>query len=329
MSRNRILPVVAFVLVGLCGYAGADTKTFQPSRGDWNNQANWSPQGVPTGTTRVIIPAGRICNVNVDATADTVVVQSIGGNDGELTIDAGETLTLENNTDNVPAFGPFTPDHSIVDGVLVLEYNGSTGQSGVLSFVASSNHVVSGTGTILGGGAEYGAGCEIRIAATKKFTNQLAAFGKGIRGGLRIVGQTQSGQTNGTFRNEGYVKANGLMILEDTTILEDIDGARWVANCKDVMVFRREALALLGDFEHNTDDGSGGFGTFEFEQTIKTCGAYKRLACGCADVWPDASFQYAEFVSSHCSNPGIGGGTCNDPFVITEDEEVTGCSCAS
>lgn len=316
MKRNKKQVLIATALVlGVSSLSGADVVTFQPGggSGSWHDAGNWSSNSVPDGDDRVVIPSGKTCNVDADATADTMDVQ------GTLNIEPGRTLTLENNTENLIPVTPDEPDHSIVDGTVNLRFGSSSGST--LAFTEAATHIVSGTGKIVG----ETTACRITIVAHKTFVNQLATDDNGIRGAMVIEGLADVSLT-GTFRNEGIVYANGKgIILASTTILEDIEGAQWESRC-GYLEFNREALDLNGDFQALDEPG-----ILTFNQSIRTCGTYIRDYCGAITLAEGKTFKYAQYSSAgnSCENPaqsGSGSGDCSSFFTVSESETGFPCS---
>lgn len=167
--------------------------------------------------------------------------------------------------------------------------------------------------------------CKIKIALGKTLTNQLAETEKGIRGAMTITVTTGVG-TPATLRNEGIVEASGtLFVLDDPLTLDDIDGALWLADCKSTLRFERESLTLdgdIGDGESATDCG-----TIDCRRTVRTCGAWRRVHCGNVLVVESSgyTFEHAEYIDDGfgtCPNPGTGGGTSVDPFIVYADVET-------
>ncbi|MFM9996289.1 MAG: G8 domain-containing protein [Phycisphaerales bacterium] len=288
-----------WVVVCLAASASATTKTFVPSSGIWNDVNNWSPSGLPTVNDNVVIPGGKVCNVDITtATAQTMEVY------GTLNIQPGKKLTLDLYTSNVPL-------DSIVDGIVTLVHD-NTG-FGTLTF-AQGTHTVTGDGRIAGQEVT----CTIEVGSSSILTNELAGSGEGIRESLTIRGLTASGQTNGTFVNQGLVEAVGHLTLHADTILDDDGTGLWKAvSCKTVLQFDRQALGLDGDFQL----GCGS--KFLFNASIKTCGTLIYNSTG-IDVENSATFQYAAFSGSQ-ANPGSATPpvTCNNPWTVSADD----CCC--
>lgn len=312
----RELAVAAAVLACVCS-SSAGVKTYVgPSGGAFSNLNHWSPLGVPGAGDRIVIPGGMTCRITADATVDTVEIGTSDAGIGELVIDAGIILTLENDSDNIAG----TPDNSVVDGKITLD-NAATVPS-ILRFDLES-HAVSGVGEIYANFVD----CEIQVGSGVVLTNQLATIG--IRGDLTIQGYFSFAPLTpvpGYLRNEGIVAAytpqsqqNARLVLGDDLELQDIQGSLWLVDtCKGGMEFHRESPDLLGDFTNH----AAAPGNFIIEQNVKTCGTYTRNAGG-LDLATGRTFKYAAFGggSGACTNPGSVTGTpsCLNPYTASAD----------
>lgn len=297
--------------LALAATAEGGVKTFQPGSGSWNVGVNWDPDGVPTAADRVIIPTGKVCAIDDDdALADTVVIQGTG----QLIIDAGFTLTLDNDNDNTAA----DPDNSEIDGTLFITGGGTP----AALYIIDGHHLTGGDGQILGDDVA----ALVEIAANTILINQMDEVGGGFAGGMTIKGRTQSGQTNGTFRNEGRVTAldRNTIVLDTTTILDDIEGAWWgIGYTNSKLEFRREALTLEGDVETT---GCTTTYMLIFKASIKTCGELIYNGRG-IDLQNSSTFEYATFSGSE-PNPGTASKfptDCTAPWLCDEDDMGAGC----
>jgi hypothetical protein len=68
--------------------------------------------------------------------------------DGVLNIDAGITLIVENDDDNIPSIG--SDDNSKVDGTLNVGHQTNGGGTLVVKAMNDPEHVFAGNGTMLG-----------------------------------------------------------------------------------------------------------------------------------------------------------------------------------
>jgi hypothetical protein len=302
MSRPiRNFLCLATLLVAFPAKAGV--KNFVPSTGVWNTASNWSPVGVPGTADRVVIQSGQTCTLDVTTTADTLNIEGTA----TLVIPDGYTLTLENDNDNI---SPSGADNSVVDGTLAIQ--GSSTTDAVLRF-ATATHKVSGGGKITGQQTDHAL---IKIAAGKRLYNQLAASGKGIRGSMTIL--SESNLTKGELTNEGLIECgdenNARLVLAADTTLADVSGAIWSVNaCKGELVFNEPATTLVGDFVTGSQSG-----TFEINQNVKTCGSYSRGGGG-VNVASGKTFKYAYFIYGGCPNPGtasVDPTGCNYPWSL-------------
>jgi len=309
------------VVLGVSGVCAGDVMTFNVPQGDWNLATNWTPQQVPGADDRAVIPSGKICNVDSDTTVDTIEIEDTA----TLNVEADVTLTLEDDDDNVSGQGlgpsmPGTPvpDHSIIDGTLNL---GDSSNGGATLEFTTKSHRFDGDGLVFGFGD-----AEIDIAADIAFFNRLDKDGKGVAGRLSITGLT-GGTENGKLINGGIVGggAAGAIVLSASTVVEDLSGARWIADCKASITFNQEVLDLAGDFEHDM-----GPGEFIFNESVKTCGTYRRIKCGGITLSQNKTFEYVGFETDSlipCPNPGSGNGTidCDNPYTISSGVTTPTC----
>lgn len=337
---TRIMVVVAGL--GLSAGAQGELKTFNQTSGDFEEPTFWTPNGVPDADDRIIIPAGKLCNVNANAAVDTIEILTDGTDgDGNLTIKSGVTLTLDNDNHNCPSPGPgcpAAPQHSIIDGQLDLVGDPNSGDA-VLE-ITNATHEFTGDGRIFG---NFGDDSRIVIATDLKLINKMATIGGGIRGGLTVVGQT-GGTNRGILRNEGIVSTDAAQVTgtaNDNVIIdaniEDNSSAVWVTDCTGTMEFKHGNTDMKGLF---TDRYSGygfiGFGidggTFKFNATVRTCGTYEREGCGGLTFLNNAEFKYASF-SGSCTNPDTNGTSSDTPnncsgtdqFFIVNTNEAADC----
>ncbi len=312
--------MVALMAIGLAASNAPAQQvfTFNAPSGNFNNPANWIPQGIPDANDRIVIPEDMDCIVTVDATIDTMVVES----DGTLRVNPGVTLTLENDDHIAHECQPLQPncilsDNSIVNGTVVLIFDQNSATGGSLRFV-NKGHTVAGEGSIR---ASDTTASKIQIAGDIVLKNQLAAADNGIIGAMTIEGLAGS-TSDGVIFNQGRIEADGELIVDAE--IDDSDGALWLSGCKSNLHFVRGSSSLLGDFSNDViDDGLGEPGEFEFDETVKTCGAYIR-SCGAITINNSAVFGYVDFIDlsfGSCPNPGTppSGGpvNCTNRYEVT------------
>lgn len=301
IKRTLAATAVGAITLGVVPWVMGDVKTFVPGSGNWHVAGNWSPSGVPTEADRVIIPEGKICSIADDAEADTIVVEV----EAQLIIQGGQTLTLDNDDPH----GSNDPDHSIVDGSVILQ-----GEDAVL-FIAENDHVVSGDGRVWGLHND----ARIDIDDYITFGNFLATTGEGILGQLVSRGITDGA---GTFSNFGIVHATGasggILWVHPGIVAEDVTTsglAKWMVTGKGLtLLFSTLATSLYGDFH------TIGCGRLHVTDNVKTCGTFHWD--GWLEVDASTYFAYVGFNGhSICSNPGISGSifppNCNDPYVVS------------
>jgi hypothetical protein len=223
----------------------------------------------------------------MDATADTLDVQSSGGSNGKLIVSGPITLTLHNQQHNT---GNAT-DESNVDGVILL----SSTPSGhpTISF-ASADHafVGSGIGRVDGDNVSD----VLFVGHGLTFTNRIT-----IQGSLTIKSSFTPSPSSGTFFNSGTVLSHQEIDIGSPLVVQDGSGAAWKASdCGGRLVFL-SAATLVGDF---SGDPAGG-GTFEFYNPVYTCGTWTRNGSG-VTIYGTAAFDYRTFVQGSiqlCGNP--------------------------
>ena len=319
MNAQRLIPVALFAL-GSSMVMGDEIEFDPPgmaTSGDFHDEDNWVGGDVPGVDDRAYIPDGLTCNVVLDGQTTEFTVDSVRV-EGTLAIAAGITLVLEDdeNVGFCPACSPHDFHHHI-DGKIDIGW--STGSPGILKFTDNDQKLV-GDGEITGDGAASDPDdlAIIEIDAGIALTNQLADTG--LTGHLSIKGLT--GGTNGIFRNEGLVSPGdrGIIVLEGTTIIEDISGAEWEVVCTDSRIyFRRDHTdsdKLSGDFVHT------GSGVFYFDEDITTCGTWVRNACGGVEFVNDNEvFRYHNHSSTiNCVNPdATHSSSCSDPYTLDTD----------
>jgi hypothetical protein len=313
-------------LLACSGLSHAGIKTFNDSvSNNFHDAGNWTPNGVPTHDDRVVIPSGETCNVvangaTVEFTIDTMEV------DGVLNIDDGITLILENDDDNVAGggLGPSSPDDTTIDGIVNVGASSGGTLFVKMLWPTLAEHVFGGDGTLRGFDDSV-----IRILGGDVFTSLLGASGaNGIMGSFTI--DTGSSAT-ATFNNEGRIVAdnNGLIVLDQFLILDDIADAIWEVNgtCQtgfSEMQFHR-AATIDGDFV--TDSHA----CFHFFEDVKTCGALVDEFCNGLEVESGVVFSYADYVGGmFCTNPGTDPGgvvDCDNPYTYDENDPLYCAGC--
>lgn len=187
MTR-RVMAVTVGIYIA-CGVQAED-KTFDFPDGNFSDDGNWEPFGAPESDDRIIIPAGKICHVDINATVETFEVR------GELIIDAEKTLTLVNHVCRL------VPTCTVLDSVIAGFATVELKDSSTLA-IEDNNHTLSGDGQIL---SQDGNSPEITIASGLVLRNELDLWDPGnhlwggIRGALSILGP-------GTILNDGNIEA--------------------------------------------------------------------------------------------------------------------------
>jgi Secretion system C-terminal sorting domain len=175
---------------------------------DWANACNWSPNGVPTATNPVIIP-----NVaNDPVVSGTAIAKNIDITGGNLTVNAGATLTvsadvleLQNGSTVVNRGTINTTQTGSSVGVFV--NGGSTFDNyGALNISATQNMGLEVTGTF-----NNKTGSSTIINASRGITSNDLSTTVNEAGATMTITSTNSSilASNGTFINSGTIISNG------------------------------------------------------------------------------------------------------------------------
>ena len=113
-NKNFLTFLLAAGMVALLSAANAQS-VFNVTSGAWNVAANWSPSGIPTSSTAVVIPAGTTCTGL--GVAETCASLSVGGsltlngfaftNNGPTIVSNAATLAISSST-GTKIFGSIT-----------------------------------------------------------------------------------------------------------------------------------------------------------------------------------------------------------------------------
>ena len=107
MKKNYFLKVLLITLIGLGTNAYGQTATWNgSSSSSWTSSANWNSGVMPTFATsrNVVIPSGLSTYPTISSTVFF---------NGDLTIQSGASLTLNNNGSLQQLAGDFTSDGTI------------------------------------------------------------------------------------------------------------------------------------------------------------------------------------------------------------------------
>jgi len=147
---------------------------------NWNDAANWSPAGVPTGSNDVTIGANTI-NVNISTLAHDVTINNASAS---VTIPTGITLSVTNN---------------------YAQSNGTLN-------IATTFPTVVGTTTISGGTVNYNASSGTQTVGANTY-NHLTISGAGIKqlGGIVTVSGNLTVGSGNTLDDAGFqITGNGV-----------------------------------------------------------------------------------------------------------------------
>jgi hypothetical protein len=315
MTLGRLMLGVA-VVAAMNSVTGADIFTFDGSNStDFNDPENWDQNAVPDDGDRIVIPADKLCEVMADGettefTVDTFEIQSDPNGiltPGDLRINPGITLIVENDDKNITCNPPPAPscaqyDAYLVNGTVTLASQG--GSAGTLVFTSSALHVIGGEGEIVGQ-----IGAVVSIDADVVVRNALDVESGGFFGDMLIDGvEGTGGSADGAFDNFGRVEAGTLQIIQlsYTTLVGDAEGALWKTDDCGKLQFDADAPDLLGDF------ALGDCGNLEINAWVRTCGTlsvtYNELQLDCSyniviGPYSGAVFEYVTFSPSGCDNP--------------------------
>ena len=219
MRAFRLLPVLSFILVIFSGPApaGVVNDTWKGGTGNWSAAGSWSG-GVPNNGA----PSGTTYNVFIDGgnAALSAVTLDISAGINSLTVDADDSLTLDNNT-SLTVSGPTITDNGAI------HMNGGANANGFLTLGA--NVTLSGAGTLTMTDLTGGGDAVLQGNGTA-LTNQSTIQGTGIigNGTLAIV---NSGTIDAnTSSGKGALTLNGSGGITNTGVLEATGGGALTIN---------------------------------------------------------------------------------------------------
>jgi hypothetical protein len=129
---KKIYLLILLVIAG--SYLQAQTWTGTTNT-DWNTASNWSPSGVPTSASNVIIPGSVISN-NWPVFASNVMINNINMQSGSQLDFNGFTLDITNSSVNYIYFTGATLNNS--NGLTDIVINMNTGGFGFHTFFRSN-----------------------------------------------------------------------------------------------------------------------------------------------------------------------------------------------
>jgi hypothetical protein len=322
--NSRIKLACGALLLASCGCM-ADVKYFNPQSNDevfWAAANAWKDAPVggnsvlpPGANDRAVIMPGKKCVIPPleDITIDSLDIRpnpSQPSNPGLLIVrgddDAGPddtaVLILENDNDNV---APTGADHSIIDGVLRLDADG-TARLAVL-IIKERSHRFTGAGRVEG----FESPCEVQIDQALTLTNELNASDGGFIGTMTIktFDGFQGGTTAPNFVNKGNVVAryNGSSWVDHRVInlaanlkIGDITGADWKAVACGVLIFDRSALLSGNILLDSSESYPAGLQIRQAGTDIATTGMFT-FTSGDLKVYGNTSFCFTSFASG-CYN---------------------------
>ncbi|WP_313196640.1 autotransporter domain-containing protein [Shinella zoogloeoides] len=137
---GALLCTTALALTLPAGPSWAQSVSWTGGTGEWSAGANWTSGAAPGAGNDVFITNGGTAEIGSAAAARTLDVGGSGGTSGNLTIDAGGSLTLS---------GAFEVGNS-VSGASLLDINGGTLlQTGSVTWVRASGSLVLHNGGVI------------------------------------------------------------------------------------------------------------------------------------------------------------------------------------
>lgn len=202
-KSSRVGAAVAAVCL-LPSLLVAQTVYTGPTNGDWTNALNWSA-GLPTsGVNAVINSNASAVNVNLGP--------NLTGNAASLTIDSGDSLTINNNSTlnlagNLISSGTlrfmagasesflnFSNPAATFSGLIDFNYQTGAASAGVIQ--GPSSGTITSTGTIRGGGT----------LRNIRFTNAVGGLLENYQTGAQLYLDPNNGG-GGLFVNQGTIRA--------------------------------------------------------------------------------------------------------------------------
>jgi autotransporter-associated beta strand protein len=250
-----VLPAVA--------YAGSAQWDLNPTCGDWNTAANWTPMTVPNGPADIATFAlSNTTNVSISANTQINSVTFTPATTNPYTITAGPAFTLALSATGIMNNSGITQTFVAADD--------GTGGRGQIVF---RNSATAGTFTIFvnsASAAQFVQGGETTFyntstAANGTFMNEGGTL-SGSEGGTTSF-YDSSTAANGSFTNSGGVVFNtfsAATVFSDTSTaangtFSNDGGAAYFADGGQT-IFSFNSTAANGTFVNNGATASGGFG---------------------------------------------------------------------
>ncbi|GAB3833758.1 T9SS type A sorting domain-containing protein [Hymenobacter jeollabukensis] len=195
----------------------------------WTASANWTPSGVPSPTTDVIIPAGKSSYpaiTSATASCRTLTIQSNTAGSGSVTVGPGATLavnvatgtsaTAVNNAGTLTLNGTLRVKANIVNNGTI-----NSGDAALLRIENTSGTVnISGTGTTILNDVTFGAGAASfasTLASQARITRRALLAGGNVttNGKLRFAAPASNpAGTSGYVYYGGSGRLNGPITVE-------------------------------------------------------------------------------------------------------------------
>ena len=188
--KNTVsLLAFAFIFFAWQGMAHAATATWTPTSGvNWNTAANWTPNGVPSGTTDVIYSASSTTSSTLNAAVNVKSITITSGYTGTITQSAGITVTAGSGGFS-QAGGTFTGSNSAGDFIKV---GGSFSLAGGI-FTSTRDYLYLPTSTFSGGTFNHNSGIVDFYLTTTNATTSFTVTGSSTFYNVMIGNPAYSG----------------------------------------------------------------------------------------------------------------------------------------
>jgi len=166
-GMKRLFPVLCLCswLIAGQSFAGSATWSSNPTSGDWNTAANWTPATVPNGPSDVATFSGSSVT-NVSLSGNILLSQLV------FAVDAAPYSIAVNDPFTVTFVGPgITNVSSITQHI---DLNGGDSAPGSAMLFMGSSSAGSSSGTVItahGGGSTFGAGAVLEFSDTSSAGN--------------------------------------------------------------------------------------------------------------------------------------------------------------
>jgi len=290
-----LISSIIMFLLSAVAQAGSAIWDLNPTSGDWNTAANWTPTTVPNGpadTATFDLSNTTAVSISANTTVDGITFASNATNSYTITANSRLTLSgtgITNNSgttqDFVAANRIFFTNSAAAGNSIVFINNGSSNENSVGGQMFFNDTSTAGGASFTNNAAGGFAGATFFLgfstAANGNFTNN-GTTNAISDGGVTAFGDNSTA-ANGTFTNNGGLAngaggggtgfansstaANGVFINNAGTV----NGAGG-----GVTSFNNSSTAANGTFTNNgaTVSGAGGGGTRFFDSSLASDGTF-------------------------------------------------------